>query len=132
MKKRGQIEFEAIINIIIVMIVFTAFAYAGFSYGNKEFFYKAAIARDLALSIDLIYALPGDIAYTYPNEISGYDIEIKENTVKVQKSNYKLDPTISTYTFAGIESDKPEFSVKGKKFVIVEKKEGKIKITGAG
>src|SRR3989344_3720260 len=87
MEKRGQLVYKALLVIIASGIVVTAFLAAGKSYGSQEAFYKLAVARDLALTIDLIYGLPGNIEYIYPNDISDYDIEVKDSLVKVYSHN---------------------------------------------
>ena len=62
MKKRGQLANKAFIVIIVSAIVILAFINAGKSYGKQEVYYKLAVARDLAITIDLAYSLPGDPA----------------------------------------------------------------------
>ena len=101
MKKRGQLVYKAVIVIIASAMVILAFIKAGTSYGNQKAFYKLAIAKDLALTIDTITEIPGDIELTYPNDVSGYDIEFKTNTVSVyEHSSGKLDPLIASYNYA--------------------------------
>lgn len=129
MKKRGQLIYKALIVIIGSALIIAGFLQAGKSYGNQEAFYKLAVAKDLALTIDLMYALPGDIEYTYPNDISGYIIEIKGNTVKVSTS--EQDKNFGLYNFAGSENDLINFQIKGQKLVKLEKISGNVKITGA-
>ena len=131
MKKRGQYVFEALAVIIAGVLIITAYVQAGKPYGSQEAFYKLAVAKDIALTIDLIYALPGNIEYTYPNDVSGYDIEIKNNVVKVYKTGSTTDTTLKSYNFVGTDKDQPDFLVKNQKLVKFEKVDGKIKITGA-
>ena len=101
MEKRGQLVGKELIVIILSAIVIATFYVAGNSYGNQEAFYKLAVARDLALTIDMMYGLQGDAQYTYPNDISGYNIDMKENIIKIYNSNLgKQDPTAASYNFA--------------------------------
>ena len=131
MEKRGQLVYKALLVIIASGIVVTAFLAAGKSYGNQEAFYKLAVAKDLALTIDLMYGLPGNIQYTYPNDVSEYDIEVKDNNIKVYNHNFgRTDPTFASYSFAGIDKDIINSDVKGKKFIHIEKTGESIKITG--
>ena len=131
MKKRGQLVYKALIVIIASAIVIFAFVKAGTSYGNQEAFYKLAVAKDIALTIDLMYALPGDIEYVYPNDISAYGIEVKDNNVRVY--NFKLgknDPTAAAYTYAGMSDDAIRADINGQKFAKLSKTSNQIKIIG--
>ena len=131
MEKRGQLVYKALLVIIASGIVVTAFLAAGKSYGSQEAFYKLAVARDLALTIDLIYGLPGNIEYIYPNDISDYDIEVKDSLVKVYSHNLgKTDPTFASYNFAGINKDTINAEIKGKNLILLEKINDNIKMTG--
>lgn len=128
MKKRGQLVYKALVVIIGGALIILGFLQGGKSYGSQEAFYKLAVAKDLALTIDLMYALPGNIELNYPNDISGYDIEIKENTIKVY--NGEGDKTIGVYTFAGTDKDMINIHIKNSKFVKLEKINNNIIITG--
>ena len=131
MEKGGQLVYKALIVIIASGIIVSAFVSAGKSFGTQEAFYKLALAKDLALTIDLMYALPGDIGYIYPNDISAYGIEVKDNNVKIY--NYKLgksDPTTAAYSYAGISVDAINTNINGQKFVKLSKTNSQIQITG--
>ncbi len=131
MKKRGEIPYKALFEIILSAVIVIAFIGAGKSYGSEEAFYKLAVAKDLALTIDLIYALPGSIEYTYPNDVSDYDLEITQNSINVYSHNLgKTDPTRASYRIAGISSDSISANIEAKKFIRIEKANGKVKITG--
>ncbi len=129
MQKRGQLVFKSLIVIIASAIVIVAFLQAGKSYGKQEAFYKLAVARDLALTIDLMYGLPGNIEYKYPNDISGYNIKVENNRVIVSESK-SSDVTAASHDFAGISSDDFKASAEGKKFVKLSKAGNKITMTG--
>lgn len=131
MKKRGQLVYKALLVIIASVIIISAFIQAGKSYGSQTAFFKLAVARDLALTIDLVYGLPGNIQYVYPNDISGYDADIIGNTVTVYDHKIgRQDPTSASHSFAGLETDIINAQVKGAKFVRIEKTDNKIIITG--
>ena len=131
MEKRGQLVYKALIVIIASGIIISAFISAGKSYGSQEAFYKLAIAKDLALTIDLIHALPGDVEYTYPNDISSYGVEINGNSVRVY--NYKVgksDITAATYAYVGMSNNIVNADIGGKKYVKLSKVNNQIKIMG--
>ena len=131
MEKRGQLVYKALVVIIGSALIITGFLQAGKSYASQEVFYKLAIAKDLALTIDLLYSLPGDIKYVYPNGVSGYDIEIGENKVTVYDTNQgKLDTNQKSYNYVGSESYPVNAYIKNQKFVKFEKTNSVITISG--
>ena len=130
MNKRASIVYKTLTGIIAAGFIIYVFVNAGISFGSQEAFYKLAIARDLALMMDLMYGLPGDLQFTYPNDVSNYDIEIKNNVVKIYNPLSIADPTARAHSFAGIGSDSPSAEIKAKKFVRLQKVDNKITITG--
>ena len=128
MKKRGQLVYKALVVIIGGALIILGFLQAGKEYGSQEAFYKLAVAKDLALAIDLMYALPGNIEFTYPNDISGYDVEIKENTVRVY--NGEGDKVKGIYTYAGTDMDLINVHIENSKFIKLQKINNNIIITG--
>ena len=131
MKKRGQLVYKAIISLIASAIIVISFISAGKTFGNREAFYKLAVAKDIALTIDLMYGLPGNVEYFYPNGISGLSIEIKDSIVKIYNSEYDAsDSTAASYQFNGIASDMINAKIDNKKFLKIEKTGGRIKISG--
>lgn len=132
MGKKGQLVVKALFVLIASGMVIFAFLSAGKSYGNQKAFYKLAVAKDLALTIDIAYSLAGDLEYTYPNDISGYGVDIKGSTIKVyDRELVKLiDPTTASYGFVGLSTDTIDAKIKGHKFITVNKTGNKIKIGG--
>jgi len=131
MKKRGQLVYKALVVIIASAIVIFAFVKAGQSYGNQTAFYKLAIAKDLALTIDTIRGLPGDIELTYPNDVSGYDIEFKTNTVIVyDHSSGKLDPLQASYNYHVPEKYYQNTIIQNANFIKFSKIGDKISVSG--
>ena len=129
MKKRGEeLSLLALLVLIASAVVFGVLVYKGYSYGSQHEYYRIAVARDLALTIDSMYSVSGDVDYIYPSDVSGFGIKIKDNLVNVYDTNYNLLP--SSYHFAGFASDKIDAAVEGAKFVRLEKTGNKIKITG--
>ena len=131
MGKNGQLlSYKAIFVLIVSSLLIYVFILAGKSFGSQEAPYKNALAKEIALTIDTIYSIPGDIIFIYPNQISGYTIEIKDNSVLVYKGNNKLDPTIQSYAFHRISSDNPDFIISSHKYLTIQKKNNQLKITG--
>lgn len=131
MKKRGQLVYKALVVIIGSALIIAGFLQAGKSYASQEAFYKLAVAKDLALTIDLLYAIPGNVEYTYPNDISGYDIEIRDNKVMIYDANQgRLDLNQKSYNYVGSETNPINAYVKNQKFVKFEKINSAIIVTG--
>ncbi len=130
MEKRGQLVYKALISVIASAIVVAAFITAGKSYGNQEAYYKAAVARDIALLLDTIISSSGDVEYTYPNDVSKYLIEVKDNVVRVYDYNFgKTDPVQASFRFAGGKQT-IDSQISGLNYINIRKMSGKIEITG--
>ena len=132
MEKRGQLVVKAFYITVISALVIISFISAGKSYGSQEAYYKLAIARDVAITIDTLYGLSGDIIYYYPNDVSDYQIEISDSIVKVyQKNSGKLDVLSTSHNFAGTSFDDLKVQISGSKFLKFEKIGNRLIITGA-
>ncbi len=131
MTKRGQLIFKPLSEIILSAALIIIFLSATKSYASQEVFHKLAIARDLALTLDVVSGLHGDLEYTYPNEVSDYYIEIKENAIKVYSSKLgDLDPTPGIHNFVPTGNEQVNINIKSKKFIRIDKIGSSIKITG--
>lgn len=132
MGKRGLLVYKALVVIIGGALIIAGFLQGGKSYGNQEAYYKLAVAKDLALMIDLMHALPGNIEITYPNDVSGYDVEIKDNVVMVYRTGDKQGDRIpGIYTFADSSKNPINVHIKNQNFIKLEKSDGRIIIKGA-
>ena len=131
MKKRGQLVYKALVVIVGSALIIAAFVQAGKSYGSQEAFYKLAIAKDLALTIDLLYALPGNVEYVYPNDVSRYDIELRDNKVTIYDTNQgRLDTNQKSYNYVGSETNSINAYIKNQKSVKFDKINSAIIVTG--
>lgn len=128
MKKRGQLVYKGLIIAIVCVMVILAFIQAGKSYGSKDIFYKSAVAKDLALIIDELYAVPGDVVISYQNDLSEYGVYIKDNSVRVYSTDAGLlDVTSGQYTFFGLKIQ--ETKIENPKQLIISKVNGKITLS---
>ena len=59
--KKSSIVLKAMAVSILSIFVVVTFLQAGKAYGSQDIFFKSALARDLAIMIDALYALPGDV-----------------------------------------------------------------------
>lgn len=131
MNKRGQFTYRYLFGALIGILFLTSFLYAGKTFGSQKAYYKSSVARDLAIMIDLAYGLPGDVEFKYPNDVSAYGIEIKNNLVKVYDINLGvLDPVSASYNFAGVNKENINLDIRGHKFVKISKINGRINLIG--
>ena len=88
---------------IFVVIILAFFVRRGTESGNQELVVKAAMARDLALLIESMYAVPGDVEYIYPEDVSKYTITVKDNVVKVSSSGLDfIDSKTASFEYVGV------------------------------
>ena len=101
--KKSQLTLKALIVTIISALVVFSFIMAGKSYAKQELYFKAAVARDVALMIDTLYDMPGDVNFIYPIDLTNYGIRISGNEVRVYRGELgPLDVTASSYRFFGV------------------------------
>lgn len=131
MNKRGSFPYRYLLGSIVGIFILVSFIYAGNAFGSQKAYYKSSVARDLALTIDLVYGLQGNIEFKYPNDVSDYGIEINDKVIRVyDKRAGNLDPTAATYNFAGIAKDDLNSNIQGSKFVKITKTGSKITVMG--
>jgi len=102
MKKRGQLVYKLLFVLIMVAITIIAFLSAGKTWGNGDIYYKAAIAKDLAMMINQLHVMPGDAEIIYPQDLSKHTLVIRDNTIKVSTTEFGIDEvTTAKHTFVG-------------------------------
>ncbi len=67
---------------------------------------KNYIARDIALTLDAVYAAPGDIEYTYSMKNYKFVVEIKNSKVFVKKELNEKDSIAGIYDYFGDPASK--------------------------
>lgn len=118
--KRGDTTVEMgffMIALIIAAVVAGSFIQKIVSDINGETFEKNYIARDIALTIDVVYAAPGDVEFTYSLKSFKLDVDIRESKVDVKKNVCKKNELPGVYNFFGDRED----ALKG---IIVKKDSG--------
>ncbi len=128
MVKRGELTLEALLYLSLSLLLLTFFPYYAHSYASGEAHYKEAIARDLTMTINQLYATPGDARIHYPQDVSRHTITIRANTVSISSSSLgTLDTTSSDSTFIGTPIK--ETILKNPTTLIIEKKGNLISIS---
>lgn len=123
MSKKAQLVFITIIIIVVALVVALMLPYIAKAYASGDVVLRTAAARDIALTMSMIYAYPYDMYVTYDFDLSKFLIEISENKVTVGKDLERG----SKYSFVAIGDDKPGFILKNPKKIIFKKEDGKFK-----
>lgn len=128
MQKRGSLIYKGLIVTIAIGIVILIYTEAGASFGSQRAFYKLAVAKDIALLIDSLYAMPGDVKTAYDKDLSKYAIVVNANVVKVYETNLGIaDITSAQYKFFGHEIS--NVKVENPKHLIITKTNDKITLS---
>jgi len=102
-KSKKAMDVELLFNIFEILIVFFA-AVTLVEFVNTESdrtaFFKEYYARDAALTLNAIYAAPGDIEYQHASKAGKYIFNIKQNEVEVFLPNEVTEGGIVGYPFA--------------------------------
>lgn len=117
-------RFYEMILIAIIAVVFFSFVK---DIRENTILEKNYIARDVALTLDTVYAAPGEISAVYPSDelkesvnMKKYIVEIKENLVRVREPEEQV---AKIYWFADNGQTEIDFA-SGKKPQIVITKQG--------
>lgn len=107
--KRG--ETQSNMELWFLLAAFLLAGFAGFELlaettdrVSGDLIEKLYIARDLALTIDAVYAAPGDVTYTYNLGNFHYYIDVIDGKVLVKKDIEESTPV--SYRFAGVSEKK--------------------------
>ncbi len=102
MLKEGQLTGKALVVIILSVIIMLSFITKANEYGSGEAQQKQAIANDLALIINQLYALPGDVSFFYSQDASRYTISVERNIITVYSDSGSPDEfTAGKASFVG-------------------------------
>ncbi len=115
-------------TVIMSVFLLIAFTSAGKTFGKGEFYQRMAIARDLAITIETLYAVPGDVQMVYPLDLGGLGIKISKNAVTVFEGS-KFDTTATVYEFADRQPPL-DILISKASTLLIEKKGSKVTITG--
>jgi hypothetical protein len=138
MRKRGQLVVISLITIIVSAVVFISLIYISKSLATGKAALKVAAARDIALTIDTVYAYPYDMEFEYDVDLSKFIVDISENSVKVYDASLvKIDKDkniigndlmLAEYAFAPA-NEKPHFILERPKKLSFKKENNKLYLT---
>ena len=134
--KKSSIVLKAMAVSILSIFVVVTFLQAGKAYGSQDIFFKSALARDLAIMIDALYALPGDVYIEYPIDLDpadfrGYGIKITPNKVTIFSSEVgEFDASSASYHFTGMEGLDPSITLLDPNKLIIRKEGNLIIFSG--
>jgi len=92
------------IEIIIGVLAAYLLTSVALNYGEQNIFLKTKLARDIAIEVNTLYAVPGNIYLQYPQNLSDYRVEFDEN-VNIVKVYQSIDPIPPSYNYVGEHID---------------------------
>lgn len=125
--KKSALVLKALAVSLLCVFLYVAFVQAGRAFGSQDKFFKIALARDVAIAMDALYALPGDAYIEYPVDMNpadfrGYGIKVTPNKVEVFSSDIgEHDVTAATYDFTGVEGSDPSVVIPNPDKLIIKK-----------
>ncbi|MBI2665530.1 hypothetical protein HYX12_02845 [Candidatus Woesearchaeota archaeon] len=126
MNKHGDLTLMMVMELLVVVLVgFLAFRNASL-FAEQETIYKNAIADDIQMMINTLVAVPGDGVVKYPQNVTGYNLILNENSIVVFKSGESIHKQIKRIFFLpegyrafGVIENKNQFCLNKEKRTIV-------------
>ena len=129
MKRKGNmLVFLAIISVLVAIFVFIAMPKIAESYASGKIALKIVAARDIALTLNTIYAYPYDVKMDYDVDLSDFTVKIADKEVQVSLASLSIDPKPAEYPFVPV-GENPNFILNKPKKIAFGKKEGKLTVT---
>jgi len=136
MTKRGQLFLIAIITMVVAAAIGVTYPRIAKAYTTGAISLKISAARDIALTIDTIYAYPYDMELEYGLDLSKYIVEISGDSVRIYDKSFVrlsgnkvqgIDPKFAQYSFVP-GNENLNFLLDGPKLIIFSKTDGKLNI----
>lgn len=121
---KGSLVVRAIIFLVVSLVIMSSLIYIGKSYGSGEAYKKVIAAKEIALTIDTLYAYPYDMVVYYEKDLTGLIVEIFDNRVSVYNAEFNrknFDPTFREYNFVPITANKISAKLENPKRIKFEK-----------
>lgn len=132
MAKRGFLALKTIITIAMAVFVLVATSYIAKEFGTAEIYRKEVAAKEIALTLDVLYAYPYDTVVYYDKDMTGMIVEVAGNKVIIYDSRFSsssLDPTSRKYDFSQAGSNPLKARIANPKILKFEKIGGKIGVS---
>jgi len=124
MKKRGQLTFWMMISVVGAILVAYVLANIAVEWGTGSIFVKSRLARQVALEINSLYAVPGN-SYIINENPYNFSISLKDNEVRVFQDNDMIVGTAS-YLFIKSGNQKINLNLRYPEYIVISKINGKI------
>jgi len=124
MAKRGQIVVKFIIILMVSAAIIFIYPYIGEKFGKGDVYKKALIAKEIALTIDVLYSYPYDAVIYYDKDLTAFNLEIAEGKVIIYDRIFQsknLDPTRAEYMFFATGTSNPNIKLESPKKLRIEK-----------
>lgn len=124
LRKKGlQLVWNMLLNIIIVLLASVLFIITASKFNSSTDYLVEYYAQDLALLVESIQAVPGDVSVTYPLE-EGFVFKLEEEEVVITHAKEKAKASKRFHTIAGVTVE----SNQARGLVILAKEDNKITI----
>ncbi|MBN1157427.1 hypothetical protein JXA85_07425 [Candidatus Woesearchaeota archaeon] len=117
-KKRGNVVL-VLFEVIGLVLILSILGYSATREGLGETVLKSFYAKDIALTLDTIYAVPGDISYRYKGDMTRFRIEAVQGRVVVSAGEMDFQP--EKYSFASFEENEPDIGIEGQENLVITK-----------
>lgn len=101
---KKSMAFWFFIEIIIGFTAAWLLTAEALNYAEGAIFLKTKIARDIAIEVNTLYAVPGNVYLEYPQNLSDYRVEFDKN-MNVVKVYQSIDPISPNYPYVGEHID---------------------------
>jgi hypothetical protein len=127
MKKKGE-EFSLWFLLELIGAIFVGYLAVdvAVSYTQGTIYEKLNIAKDLAMQINTLQAVPGD-AYVLNDKLHGYSVYFIDNKIEVYEEGY--DQSKGVYYFVNHADSKIDIRLIKPKQVVIAKINNQIKIS---
>lgn len=121
---KGSLIVRAIIFLVVSLVIMSSLIYIGRAFGSGEVYKKTIAAKEIALTIDTLYAYPYDMVVYYEKDLTGLIVEISDNKVAIYNAEFdrkNLDPTFKEYYFIPTNANKISAKLENPKRIKFEK-----------
>jgi hypothetical protein len=87
MQEDTTLPVSALLSFILAVFVLFMIPKAYMAYGSGEVTFKVAVARDIALALNVMCSYPSDFETTYNLNLENYIVEIADKTVKISSKS---------------------------------------------
>lgn len=124
--KRG-VTLRAIITLVIIALLLFLFPLVGKTFGKQLIFNKVYTTKDLALLVNAIYLVPGNVIVAYNSSTSDFDFSFRENKVSAYTGSV-IDPTKASHWYVDVIDNPLDITLEQPEMIFLKKINKKLEI----